>query len=235
MSLNGIFPIEQWNFNTPDIFSCLTETEYHNLITKQGAQKYEKGQTLFKEGMVPTNICFIHQGKVKKYKIGPAGKEQIIYVAHKNELIGYHAVLAGERYPDSAATLEESIITFIPREDFLQALRHSNAFATRLLKALSHEYAVLANHISLSTQGTAAERLATALILLREKSKTETAAGEAPVIDLSRTDLANMAGIAKENVIRLLKEFKTEQILETDGRKIFVKNIAKLVSRAGIR
>lgn len=235
MSLNGIFPIEEWNFSTSDVFSCLTETEYHNLITKQGAHKYQKGQTLFKEGMVPTSVCFIHQGKVKKYKIGPAGKEHIIYVANKNELIGYHAVLAGERYSDSAVTLEESLITFIPREDFLQTIQQSTAFASRLLKALSHEYAVLANNLSLSAHGSAAERLATALILLREKSKNETSAGEEPCINLTRTDLASMAGVAKENVIRLLKEFKTEQIIETDGRKIMVKNITKLVSRAGFR
>lgn len=235
MSLNGIFPIEQWNFSTPDIFSCLTETEYHHLITKQGAQKYQKGQILFKEGMVPTSVCFIHYGKVKKYKIGPAGKEQIIYVANKNELIGYHAVLGGERYPDSAATLEESLITFIPKEDFLHTLQQSPVFAARLLKALSHEYTVLANNLSLSAQGTAAERLATMLILLREKSKTETSDGEEPCINLARKDLANMAGIAKENVIRLLKEFKTEQIIETEGRKIVVKNITKLVNRAGFK
>ncbi|MGY0036478.1 helix-turn-helix domain-containing protein [Pedobacter sp. NJ-S-72] len=48
-------------------------------------------------------------------------------------------------------------------------------------------------------------------------------------------DLANIAGIAKENVIRLLKELKSEDIIETEGRKIWVKNIAKLVARSNYK
>ncbi|PTT02051.1 Crp/Fnr family transcriptional regulator [Pedobacter sp. HMWF019] len=235
MSLSGIFPIEKWNFSTQTVVNALTEAEYQFLITKQGAQKYKKGEILFKEGMVPSGIYFIHQGKIKKYKTGPASREQIIYVANKNELIGYHAILAEERYPDSAAALEESLITFIPKEDFLDILQQSTTFARRLLKALSHEYSVLTNNLSISSQGTAAERLALSLILIREKSKIGTPAGEEPSINLSRADLANMAGIAKENVIRLLKEFKNEQIIRTEGRKIWVNDIVKLVNRSNYK
>lgn len=232
MSLSGIFPIDKWSFSTQSVLSALSEEEYNFLIVKQGVQKYRKGEVIFKEGMVPSGIYFIHKGKVKKYKTGTAGKEQIIYVANKNELIGYHAILSEERYPDSAATLEESQITFIPKDDFLSILEKTPIFAGRLLKALSHEYSVLANNISVYTQGTAAERVAITLILMREKSKIGTPKGEETVIDLSRADLANMAGIAKENVIRLLKEFKSEQIIETNGRKIIVKDISKLVQRS---
>lgn len=232
MSLCGIFPIDKWNFNTQSVLSVLTDEEYKYLITRQGAQKYKKGEIIFKEGMVPSGIYFIHQGKIKKYKIGSAGKEQIIYVANKNELIGYHAILSEERYPDSAATLEESELTFIPKEDFLQVLQDSSTLARRLLRSLSHEYSVLANNISVVSQGTSAERLAIALILIREKSKAETMAGEEPVINISRNDLAGMAGIAKENVIRLLKEFKAEHIIRTEGRKIWVQDIHKLVDRS---
>ncbi|MNF02027.1 hypothetical protein D3C80_2011210 [compost metagenome] len=55
------------------------------------------------------------------------------------------------------------------------------------------------------------------------------------MINISRSDLANMAGLAKENVIRLLKEFKSEEIIRTEGRKIWVKDIAKLVSRSNYK
>lgn len=235
MSLSGIFPIDKWNFSTQSVLSTLTADEYRFLITKQGPQKYRKGEIIFKEGMIPSGIYFIHKGKVKKYKTGSAGKEQIIYVANRNELIGYHAILSEERYPDSAATLEESQITFIPKEDFLKVLQESPTLARRLLKSLSHEYSVLANNISVVSQGTAAERLAIALILIREKSKIETTAGEEPVINISRSDLAGMAGIAKENVIRLLKEFKSDHIIKTEGRKIWVTDIVKLVIRSNFK
>jgi CRP-like cAMP-binding protein len=235
MSLSGIFPIDKWNFTTQSILSVLSEEELNFLILRQGEQQYLKGEVIFREGVVPSGIYYIHQGKVKKYKIDKMGKEQIIYVANKGELIGYHAVLSEERYPDSAAVLENSSISFIPKEDFLTILHKSSVFAQRLLKVLSHEYTVLSNNISVFANRSAVERLAIALIVIREKFKAETPEGEKVLIDISRSDLANMAGLAKENVIRLLKELKEEGIIGSEGRKIWVEDITRLVTRSNFK
>lgn len=235
MSLSGIFPIDKWEFTTQSVLNVLSEEDYNFLIARQGAQKYQKGEIVFREGAVPSGVYFIHEGKVRKYKVDQSGREQIIYVANKGELIGYHAVLAEERSPDSAATLEASIVSFIPKEDFLSVLDRAPLFSRRLLKALSHEFAVLANSISVIAHKTAAERLAIALIVFREKFKNEGPEENGIVLNVSRNDLANMAGIAQENVIRLLKEFKAEGILETDGRKILINDLNLLIKKSNFR
>ncbi|MES2427073.1 MAG: Crp/Fnr family transcriptional regulator [Bacteroidota bacterium] len=235
MSLSGIFPIDRWNFTTQSILNILSEEDYQLLIAHQSEQKYQKGDVIFREGAVPSGIFLVKSGKVKKYKVDQIGKEQIIYVANQGELIGYHAVLAEERYPDSASALEASALSFIPKEDFFEVIHRSPGFSQRLLKALSHEFTVLANSISVIAQRTAPERLAIALIVLREKYKNDQSAEHEIVLNISRTDLANIAGIAQENVIRLLKEFKAEGILETEGRKIIIKDIKLLVKRANYK
>lgn len=235
MSLSGIFPIERWNFTTQSILNILSEEDYNYLVANQSDQKYLKGEVIFREGSVPSGIFLIRSGKIKKYKVDQNSKEQIIYVANNGELIGYHAVLSEERYPDSAAALETSLISFIPKEDFMDILHRSPAFAQRLLKALSHEFTVLANSISVFAQRTALERLAIALIVLREKFKDENADKNDIVLNISRIDLANMAGIAQENVTRLLKEFKDEGILETAGRKIWIKDVKLLIKKSNYR
>jgi CRP-like cAMP-binding protein len=235
MSITGIFPIDRWNFTTQSILSVLSEEEYSSLIRHQSDSRYQKGDVIFREGAVPAGIFLIRSGKVKKYKVDQIGKEQIIYVANKNELIGYHAVLSEERYPDSAAALEDSLVSFIPKEDFMAVLSGSPIFMQKLLKALSHEFTVLTNSISVFAQRTGPERLAIALIVLREKFKDNHSAGKEIVLNISRADLANIAGIAQENVIRLLKEFKTEGILETDGRKIHIKDVQLLIKRTNYR
>ncbi|WP_448635033.1 Crp/Fnr family transcriptional regulator [Pedobacter panaciterrae] len=232
MSLEGLFPIEKWLFSTRSVLNMLNEQDYIFLIGKQDIQKYRKGEIIFKEGMMPSGLYYIHSGKVKKYKKGATGKEQIIYVANKGELIGYHAILSEERHQDSAAVLEESLISFIPKEDFFEILQRNPQFATSLLKALSHEFTVFVNNISAFSDASAAERLAIALIVFREKSKAGLSYGETIVIDISRSDLAGIAGIAKENVIRLLKEFKAEGMIKTQGRKIWIQDIEKLVRRS---
>lgn len=235
MSLSGIFPIDRWNFTTQSILNVLSEEDYSDLVAHQSDLKFLKGDVIFREGSVPAGIFLIRNGKVKKYKVDKLAKEQIIYVANQGELIGYHAVLSEERYPDSAAAIEDSLISFIPKEDFISILHRSPAFMHRLLKALSHEFTVLANSISVISQRTATERLAIALIVLREKYKEEGSGEKDIVLNISRMDLANMAGIAQENVIRLLKEFKAEGIVETDGRKIWIKDIQLLVKKSNYK
>lgn len=235
MSLSGIFPIDRWNFTTQSILNILSQEDYQLLVAHQSEQKYQKGDVIFREGAVPAGIFLVRTGKIKKYKVDQIGKEQIIYVANQGELIGYHAVLAEERYPDSASALEASSLSFIPKEDFFEVIHRSPIFSQRLLKALSHEFTVLANSISVFAQRTAAERLAIALVVLREKYKDDGPADKDIVLNISRTDLANIAGIAQENVIRLLKDFKAEGILETEGRKIIIKDIKLLIKRANYK
>ncbi|HEY6083320.1 MAG TPA: helix-turn-helix domain-containing protein, partial [Chitinophagaceae bacterium] len=104
-----------------------------------------------------------------------------------------------------------------------------------LLKALSHEFTVFTNSISVFAQRTAQERLAIALIVLREKFKDINAGGEEPVLNMSRADLANVAGLAEDNVIRLLKDFKREGILVTEGRKIRILDVRLLVKKSNYR
>ena len=235
MSLNGIFPIDRWNFTTHSILNVLSEEDYANLLVHQTDQKYLKGDVIFREGAVPAGIFLIRSGKVKKYKVDNQAREQIIYVANRGELIGYHAVLSEERYPDSAAAIEDSLISFIPKEDFASILHRSPAFTGRLLKALSHEFTVFANSLSVIAQRPASERLAIALIVLREKYKEEGLEEKDIILNVSRMDLAGMAGIAQENVIRLLKEFKEEGIVETDGRKIWIRDIKMLVKKSNYK
>jgi CRP-like cAMP-binding protein len=55
------------------------------------------------------------------------------------------------------------------------------------------------------------------------------------VIDISRSDLANMAGLSKENVIRMLKELKNEGIIGSEGRKIWVNDIENLVQKSNFK
>ena len=230
MSLRGIFPIDKWDFNSDSVFTNFPAEDYEEMTRHARKEKYKKGQTIFREGNIPSGIYYILNGKVKKYKVDNHEKEQIIYVANTGELIGYHAVLSTERYPDSATALEECTLLFIPKEDFLGVLEQSPVLSARLLKMLSHEFGVLSNSIAIFAQRPVRERLAITLIVLREKFKKGTPEGEPIIINMGREDIANMAGTTRENVVRLLREFKDDKLISTQGRKIWVTDLKKLVA-----
>jgi CRP-like cAMP-binding protein len=229
MSIKGIFPIDNWDFKSESVLTDLPLSDVKLLTAHKLEQVYKKGAIIFREGAYPSGIFYITSGKVKKYKLDKDGREQIIYVANTGELLGYHAILSEDRFPDSAAALEESMIAFIPKEDFLETLQQSEVLSRRLLKNLSHEFAVLANSITMFAQKSVRERLALQLIIIREKYKVNFESGMPVEINMSREDLASLVGTARENVVRILSEFKEAHIVETKGRKIIVLDVNKLI------
>jgi len=229
MSIRDIFPIDKWDFKSQSVLSGLPKEDMDLLTVHQSIHVYSKGEIIFREGSYPSGIFFIITGMAKKFKTDKEGREQIIYVANAGELIGYHAILEEDRYPDSAAALEESKVGFIPKEDFLETLRKSPTLNRRLLKTLSHEFAVLVNSITLFAHRPVRERLAIQLIVLREKYKVDFQPGMPVEINMSRDDLASLVGAARENVLRALAELKEDGIITTKGRKIIVTDIPKLL------
>jgi CRP-like cAMP-binding protein len=232
MSIQGIFPIEKWDFNSQSILAGLPESDLQLLISGRLEQACKKGEILFREDGYASGIYYLLSGKAKKYKVDKEGREQIIYVANSGELLGFHAIISGDNYPDSAAVIEDSHILFIPKENFLAAIRQSDELNRRLLKTLSHEFIVLTNSLALYAQKSVRERLALQLVVVREKYKEDFSPGEPVEINMSREDLASLVGTARENVVRMLTEFKNEGILKTRGRKIIVLDIKRLIKAA---
>jgi CRP-like cAMP-binding protein len=230
--IKGVFPFDKWDFKSSSVLKDLPKRELDMLFANTSEHLYAKGQVVFREGVYPSGIYFIEDGKVKKYKVDKDGREQIIYVANTGELVGYHALLAEERYPDSASTLEGSRIVLIPKENFLNVLNVSEVLSRRLLKTLSHEFSVFANSLALFAQRSVRERFAMQLILMREKYKQNFTPGMEVEINLSREDLASLVGTARENIVRILKDFKGEGILDTKGRRIIIKDVKGLLDIA---
>ncbi|MGZ5191867.1 MAG: Crp/Fnr family transcriptional regulator [Flavisolibacter sp.] len=215
------FPFDKFNFNSDSILEGLPESDLTLLNSNMVTHTYKKGEILFREGSYPTGIYYVTKGKVKKYKTDKEGREQIFYVCRKGEVLGYHALISEEKYTDTAATLEESIVAFIPKDDFLKAIQLSSVLSNRLLKVMSHEFGVLVNGLAVFAQRSVRERLALSLIILRDKYKKEQQ--DKPVeLDLSRDDLAKFVGTARETLVRLLHDFKKDGLIETQGRKIIL-------------
>jgi len=226
--------IKKFHFNSNSILLGLPDGVLSLLEQKTKYIRYKKGQAIFVEGAYPSGIYFIEEGRVKKYKSVKDGKEQIIYICNKGELIGYSALLGDETYPDSSSALEDSLIGFIPKEYFLQILYQSPELSTRLLKNLSHEFGVLLDNIVSYTHRTVRERLALSLLILNDKFSDQQNENLPVDIILKREELASIVGIALETLVRLLKEFKGDGLIETQGRKIRVINDKKLLKLANV-
>ena len=180
------------------------------------------------------DIYFIKKGKIKKYKTDKEGREQIFYLCKSGEFLGYHALLCDEFYTDTASTLEECAISFIPKDDFLLSVASSSILSNRLLKCMSHEFGALVNILTMFAQRSVRERLALCLLVIRDKFKKPDQGNKPVEINLTRQDLAKMVGTARETLTRLLADFKTEGLIASEGRKIILKKPLVLSKIANI-
>lgn len=216
------------------MFGVLCGHQLTAISDSKSCTLYKKGQILFHEGTRPLGVFCINQGKVKIYKLGYDGKEQITHIAHDGGLLGYKALLAEETYQVSAETLEDCTICFLPKATFLQTLQESSEFNQRIMKQVCHELGLMTESLTHQAQRTVRERLAITLLKLKDTYGLD-AHDDGPVeINLTREDLANMVGTATETLIRLLHEFKDDHLISTQGRKIRIEDAAGLVRTANL-
>lgn len=228
------FPSEKYHLRSESVISGLPKADMKFLEAKMVKNKVKKGKTIFSEGTYPSGVFYLIKGRIKKYKSDQNGREQIIYVCSSGEVLGYPALLSDEPFPDSAVALEDSVIAFIPKADFLKLLEESKVLSARLLKNLSHKFAVLENIIVAFAHKSVRERLALSLLILIEKFREKGKENKKTDIILSREDLSNFVGTAVETLVRLLREFKEDGLIETEGKKIRVLNMKKLVQIANV-
>ncbi len=218
--------ISKFIFNNQYLFDELPEYDKNLLLGAMKSKNYRKNETIFTNRTKPNGIYYLNEGKVKKYKVDNDGREQIIYIYSSGEFFGYSAILSNEPYGDTTLALENSLISFISKEDFLDILDQSPVFSRLLLKSLSHEFSVMANLIAVLSYRTVRERAALSLLILHNKYKSNDT--KEVFITLSRVDLANMVGTARETLARILHDFKQEKLIQLEGRKITLINFEQL-------
>ncbi|MDX5337985.1 MAG: Crp/Fnr family transcriptional regulator [Cyclobacteriaceae bacterium] len=206
------------------LFSDLPESQLCAISDFKNLISHRRGQILYYEGTKPLGIFCINAGVVKIYKTASNGKEQIIHLAQKGDFLGYSALLGEENYTSSAMIIEDAKICFIPREVFLNTLTKNTEFFKRVTKAISHELGVMEAKLTDATQKSIRERLAFVLLQLASSYGIEGGGVQRIDLILSREEIAGIVGTATESVIRLLSEFKKDNLIELDGKKIIIKD-----------
>ena len=215
------------------VFHELSKEDIDELTNNKVCNFYKKGQVVFYEGRIPTGIYCLERGRVKIFKVGFDGKEQIVRFATAGGLLGLHALLGRKHYSASAATLEDSVICFINRSFFYRLLDKYPTLSKNLIESLCTLLEDAEEKIVSIAQKPVRERLAETLLILNRIYQPNGKAVLPYNISLPREDLANIVGTATETVIRLLSEFKEQKLISIKGRAITLKNIQgiKMVAR----
>lgn len=204
------------------LFRYLTREEADMVNYEKEFRQYKRGEVLYREGSRISGFYCLHTGIIKVFKTGFDGKEQIIRFAKPGDIIAYRSVLSNEVACTSAKVIEDSKVCFIPSEILISLVKSNSNYAFEILKLACHELGEANSFITDIAQKTVRERLAEILLLLVNDFGLDDQ--NFLQISLTREELANIVGTATESVIRLLSEFKSDKLVELNGRKIRILN-----------
>ncbi len=209
------------------LFNILTEEEKAILIKNHSCSFYKKSEIIYKEGDKPNGLICLSSGKVKIFKEGVGGREQIVRMAKTLGFIGYRALFARDNYISSAVALEDSSICIIDKESILKVIRSNGELGLRLIHELAEELGFSNTRTVSLTQKHIRGRLAESLLFLQETYGFEEDTQTLKVY-LSREDIANLSNMTTSNAIRTLSTFAGEGVISINGRKISVTDMQKL-------
>jgi len=189
---------------------------------------YKKKKSIYLEGNYPNGIYYLNSGKVKLFKTHEHGKELIISLLKEDDFFGYSSLLEGQEYHESAQTLEDSEITFIPKEDFFSFIYNNADVAKKFLHILTRNVTEQQEQLIKLAYSSVRKRVAEALLLLEDRFKKDPSQQQPFSIAISREDLANIVGTATESLIRTLSDFKEEKLIDIKEGKIFIINEKRL-------
>lgn len=207
------------NMDFKSIFCELSADELQDLHSAARSVFLKRGDSVFSEGAYPRGLYYVNKGKIKVTQIGADGKEQIVHLVKDTDVMGYRAILSGDRYSCSAILMEDSSLYFIPKDIFFSLIEKNSKFALQVFHLFSKELKEAEKKITSIAQQPVKERIAQSLVLLTESYGFEKDGCTLAII-ITREEIANISGSSRETVIRVLTEFQKNKIIALSGKKI---------------
>lgn len=205
---------------------ALNKDELLQLADCKTSHTIKKGEVIFAEGENVNGIFCIKKGVCKLTKLSPNGKDQIVKLVSKGELLGQRSLISEEAVNLSAVALEDMEVCFIPKTEVMGFFDKNNQFSMNVMKNICGDLKEADGHMVDMAQKSVKERLAETLLHLHDTFGVND--DNSLKIQLSRDELASMIGTATESCIRLLSDFKKLEMIELVGKKITLKDISKL-------
>ena len=213
-------------------FSYLDKADILYLTEQKTVRIIRKDDFVYEQGHNPQGIYCLREGKIKLFKNGKDGREHIVRIALPGEFVGLKALVSGNAHSVSAVAIEDSIICFINKADFLQLMVKYPEFTRSIIRILSKLLDEAEARLISMAYKPVRERLAETLLFLHRIFFPQGVGG---YLNLTRMDLANIIGVAPETVIRLLSDFREENLITLKGRKIFLVDPLRLQTIANIK
>lgn len=204
----------------------LTKDELLRISNCKTTRTIKRGEIIFSEGEKINGVYCVKDGICKLSKLSENGKDQIVKLNYKGDIMGQRSIVGEETSNLTAIALNDMEVCFIPKVEILSDLEKNPSFSFDLLKQMAQDLKDSDNTIVNMAQKSVRKRLADALIYIYTNFGVDK--NYYLKVVLSREDYANIVGTATESAIRILSQFKTEKLISTSGKQIKIENLEAL-------
>ena len=186
-----------------------------------------KGEHLYRCGEEFTAIYVLRSGSAKSYLSHESGMEHVISFKLPGDLLGLSGI-NGKHYTNSAIALETSSVCDIPFTQLEQLCQEIPGIQRHILEMMSKEIQEEHEKIAVCSKLSAEARLASVLLTLSERFHQRGYSATEFNLSMSRSDIANMLGLAVETISRLFTHFQEEGLIEADRKHIKLLDMQRL-------
>ena len=199
--------------------------EFKNYIYDHGAETdHQLGATIYREGDNSNMVYLILKGVVKTHKLDEQGKELITGIYKADDFFGFTSFTTNIPYREYATAIEDCHLAGITKEQMKKALENNYELIMDLMQILAESLSETREQLLEMAYGSVRRKTATTLLRFVEKLKEDDQGN----IHILRSDLAGVAGMATETLIRTLSSFKKEGLIEIRDRNIKILDMKKL-------
>lgn len=192
--------------STVELFKRLPSSERKRLAQTAHEKRYEKGDTIFREGQPAEAVWIVKSGRVHLMKFLADGKASTTCVMKSGEPFCCLPAMDGKPYPVDAMAAVDSVVVRIPLAAFHQAMERSSAFTHDTLCLFCDRLRQVEDK-SCMTYDSVERRLAKALLMLSKKF--------GQTIPLTKHELAELANTTQETTIRILSQLSRQRIIRS--------------------
>ena len=187
----------------------------------------KKGEYIYETGDRSNNIYLVTKGVVKCFKIDSNGKELITELVSEDNFLGFTPLQNHSPYVESAMVVKDAELHSISKSILRELLGKNQNISIELMNVITDNVYKVKEQLLQMAYSSVRRKTAQTLLHFADTVGSEE---QQPSIRISRSDLASVAGIATESLIRMLSNFKKEALIDIDGREIIILNRERLES-----
>jgi CRP/FNR family transcriptional regulator, cyclic AMP receptor protein len=204
-----------------DLFHGVAQRDARKIASLCTEKWYPRGAAIFREGEPADSLYVLKKGMVRLISVSDQGRETILHILKPDEVFG-ELFLSEQKRPFTAIAAEDSLVTIISQESFVELLSAVPIVALNFIRLLSKRLATVERGLVEFSHTWSYHRLARVLLQLSEKYGREVPSGTLINVRLTHEDLANLIGTSRETVTTQLSKFTRMGLLKREARHFIV-------------